>query len=303
MNSAQQMNPTERRKLITDYISTNPGCNQQDIVRHLEGKSSRQTVLNDIDQLEEDEIIYYITQKENSRDHNFYVQDDNILVSVSKELDEFDKNFFSALMKIKEKFDKLYLKTKKDHVIKKDQSIDETKGQNLVAFQPLLNVLSQSVEILYEVLDVYILRCVLIWPETIKKEDVIKRLYSILFSKISDIQLRMSKILSSFEAGNFYLVTQLSIYQRIYRTANFQRHLDDFKLLKINEIEPLLDSVWKINKDFLLHSCPEPVLYKWDFDYKKDNWKKLLDLQRKHPEQTYRNLVNQQLTYLSKPIE
>ena len=281
------MDPAQRRKLIIDYITANPGSNQQDIVRHLEDKSSRQTVLKDVDQLQEDEIIYYETQKENSRDHKFYVKDDNILVSVSKELDEFDKNYFSALTKIKEKFDKLYLKTKKDRVI------GETKEQNLVAFKPLLNVLSQSVEILYEVLDVYILRCILVWPNTVKKEDIIKKLYSIVISKISDIQFRMKEILSSFKAGNFYLVTLLSVYQRIYGTANLQRHLNDFKDVEISEIEPLLDSIWKINKDLLSNSCPEPALYKWDFDYEKDNWEKLLELQGKHPEQTYRNLAKQ----------
>jgi hypothetical protein len=170
-------------------------------------------------------------------------------------------------------------------------------------FKPLLKVLSQTVEILYEVLDVYILRCILVWPKAVKKEDIIKKLYSIVISKISYIQFRMSEILSSVKAGNFYLVTQLSVYQRIYGTANLQRHLDDFKDAEICEIEPLLDSIWKINKDLLPDSCPEPALYKWDFDYKKDNWKKLLDLQKKHPEQTYRNLVNKQLTYLSKPSE
>jgi len=281
------MDSAQRRKLIIDYLNANPGSNQQDIVRHLEGKSSRQTVLKDVGQLQEDEIIYYETQKENSRDHKFYVKDDNILVSVSKELDEFDKNYFSALTKIKEKFDKLYLKTKKG------RAIGETKEQNLVAFKPLLNVLSQSVEILYEVLDVYILRCILVWPNTVKKEDIIKKLYSIVISKISDIQFRMKEILSSFKAGNFYLVTLLSVYQRIYGTANLQRHLNDFKDAEISEIEPLLDSIWKINRDLLSNSCPEPALYKWDFDYKKDNWEKLLELQRKHPEQTYRNLAKQ----------
>jgi hypothetical protein len=281
------MDPAQRSKLIIDYLKANPGSNQQDIVRHLEDKISRQTVLKDVDQLQHDETIYYKKQKENSRDHNFYVKDDNILLSVSKELDEFDKNYFSALTKIKEKFDKLYLKTKKDHVI------SETKEQNLVVFKPLLNVLSQTVEILYEVLDVYILRCILVWPKAVKKEDIIKKLYSIVISKISDIQFRMSEILSSFNAGNFYLVTQLSVYQRIYGTANLQRHLNDFKDAEISEIEPLLDSIWKINKDLLSNSCPEPALYKWDFDYEKDNWKKLLDLQRKHPEQTYPNLTKQ----------
>jgi hypothetical protein len=285
------MNPAQRRKLITDYISANPGSNQEGIVRHLEGKSARQTVLKDVDQLLEDEIIYYETQKENSRDYNFYVKDDNILVSLSKELDEFDKNYFSVLMKIKAKFDELYLKRKKHHVIG-----ETSHPQNLVAFQPLLNVLSQSVETFYEVVDVYLLRCILKWPQTVKKEDIIKKLYSILFSKISDMQFRMSEILSSMKAGDFYRVTQLSVYRRIYATPNFQRHFDEFKAARINEIEPLLDSIWKIYRDFRQISFPEPALYKWDFNYEKNDWKKLLDIQRKHPEQTYRNLVNKQLT-------
>jgi hypothetical protein len=285
-----RLDPAQRRKLITDYISANPGSNQQDIVKHLEGKISRQTVLKGVHQLQEDGIIYYKIQKENSRDHNFYVKDDNILVSVSKELDEFDKNYFSALTKIKEKFDKLYLKTKKDHVI------GETKEQNLEVFKPLLNAISQLVETFYEVVDVYLLRCILKWPQTVKKEDIIKKLYSILFSKISDMQFRMSEILSSTKAGDFYRVTQLSVYRRVYATSNFQRHFDEFKSAGINEIEPLLDSIWKIYGDFRQISFPEPAIYKWDFNYEKDDWKKLLDLQRKHPEHTYRNLVNKQST-------
>lgn len=288
MNSTQPMTSAERRRLITDYISTNPGCNQQDIVRNFEGKISRQTVLNVVDELEEDDIIYYVTENENSRDHKFYVRDNNILVLVSKELEEFDKNFFSAITNVKNRFDKLYLKARREHIM------SETKEQNLEVFKPLLDAISQLVETFYEVVDVYLLRCILKWPQTVKRADIIKKLYSILFSKISDMQFRMSKILSSTKAGDFYRVTQLSVYRRIYATSNFQRHFDEFKSAGINEIEPLLDSIWKIYRDFRQISFPEPAIYKWDFNYEKDDWKKILDLQRKHPEHTYRNLVNKQ---------
>jgi hypothetical protein len=156
----------------------------------------------------------------------------------------------------------------------------------------VLNALFETVEIFYEFVDVYMLRCILKWPETVKKEDIIKKLYSILFSKINDMQFRISEKLRSTKAGDFYQITQLSVYQRIYRTDKFQRHVEKFNHVGIKEIDNVLDSLWSIDKDFRQTSFPEPLIYKWDFDYEKDNWKKLLDIQRKHPEQTYHNFVN-----------
>lgn len=279
------MDLEQRRKVIIEFITNNPGCNQQDIVRHLAGKVARQTALNTVDGLEEDKIIYWETLRENSRDHHHYVKQDNILVSVSRELDKFDKNFFSALIKVKRKFDRLYSETWRKH------GMPQAGAADLSPFQPVLNVLSQLVEIFYEVVDVYMLRCILKWPWTVKKDDVIKKLYSILFSKINYMQFRMSQILSSTKAGDFYSVMQLSVYQRIYATANIQRHFDKFKLAGIDEIDALLDTVWDINRDFRQISYPEPTIYKWDFNYEKDSWKKLLDLQRIHPDQTYQNFV------------
>lgn len=102
----------------------------------------------------------------------------------------------------------------------------EPQNVDLTALQPVLNALSQMVDIFYEFVDVSMLRCILKWPETVKKEDIIKRLYSILFSKINDMQFRMSEILRSTKAGDFYRVTQLSVYRRIYGTERFQRHLE-----------------------------------------------------------------------------
>ncbi len=212
----------------------------------------------------------------------------SILVSVTKELEEFDKKNFLLLKKITLKFDELYM-VSKPKIELGLQNVD------LTAFQPLLDALSQMVDIFYEFVDVCMLRCILKWPETVKKEDIIKRLYSILFSKINDIQFRMSEILRSTKAGNFYQIALLSVYQRIYGTTNFQRHLEKFKLAGIKEIDQVLDSLWDIHKDFRQLSFPEPKIYNWDFDYEKDDWKKLLDIQSKYPEQTYQNLVKKQL--------
>jgi hypothetical protein len=280
------MDLEERRKIIIEYIRNNPSCNQEKIVKYMEGKISRQTVLNTLDDLESDDMVYWKTQRQNSRDHKFFVKEDNILVSVSKELEEFDKSFFSMLTKVKQKFDKLYLHTKAQRA--KNQS-------RLSKFERLLNLLSQAVEIFYEIVDVYMLRCILKWPTIIKDQDTIKKLYSILFSKISDMQFRMSEILRSTRAGDFYPITQLTVFRKIYETENFLRHFDSFTRDGINEIESLLDSIWKIGRDFRPISFPEAGIYKWGFDYENESWKELLRLQREHPDHTYQKFVSKQL--------
>lgn len=282
------MDLEKRRKTIIEFVTDNPGCNQEDIVKHLAGKASRLTVLNTIIELEKENIIYWETVRENSRDHRFHVKHDNILVYVTKELEEFDKNFFFLLKGTTLKFDEIYM-ANKPKVELGPQNVD------LTVFQPVLDALSQMVDIFYEFVDVYMLRCILKWPETVKKEDIIKKLYSILFSKIIDMQFRMSKILRSTKAGDFYPITQLSVYRRIYETEKFQRHLEKFNLVGIKGIDEVLDSLWDIHKDFRQTSFPEPWIYNWNFDYEKDSWKKLLDIQRKHPEQTYHNSVRKQL--------
>ena len=281
------MDREERRKIIIVNIRNNPGCNQEKIVKYLEGKISRQTVLKTLDELESDDMVYWVTQRQNSRDHKFFVKEDNILVSISKELEEFDKSFFSMLTKVKQKFDKLYLNTKAER--------PKSQAKQLSHFELILKLLSQSVEIFYEIVDVYMLRCILKWPIIIKDQDTIKKLYSILFAKIADMQFRMSEILRSTRAGDFYSITHLTVFRRIYETENFLRHFDSFTTGRIKEIDAVLDSVWKIGIDFRPISFPEPGIYKWDFDYEKQSWKELLVLQRKHPDHTYQKFVSKQL--------
>lgn len=283
------MNQQERRRIIVEYITNNPGCNKQKVVKSLEQRLSRVPVLNTIEELKEDGIVYQLTEKENSREHKLYVNTANILVSVANELKEFEEVFFSLLRKVKEKFDALYLD------VKVQQSTDPSK-RDLSKMHPILNLISESFHIFYDVVDVYMIRSLMVWPKVIQDKDILKKLYSTIFTKIADMQLHMSEILRTTMAGDFNPIIQLFISGKIHATRKFIEHIEAFRNSNMEkELEPVLYSTWKITGEYKQFAFPEPYLFKWNFNYDTDDWKKLVELQTQHPEQTYRNLVNEQL--------
>lgn len=66
-----------------------------------------------------------------------------------------------------------------------------------------------------------------------------------------------------------------------------------------------MDSLWEVNKEIQAYAYPEPRLYGWkgEFEYYKDDWRKLLELTKKHPDQTLFKLKIPTAGLLNKPIE
>jgi hypothetical protein len=284
------MDQQEKRRIIIEYITNNPGCNKQKVVKSLEPRLSRVPILNIIQELDEDGIVYQVTEKENSREHKLHVNAGNILVSVENELKEFEEAFFSLLGKVKEKFDELYLD------VKAQQPTDPSK-RDLSKMHPILNLISESFHIFYDVVDVYMIRSLMVWPKTIQDKDILKKLYFTIFTKIADMQLHMSEILRTTMAGDFNPIIQLFISGgKLYATKKLMDHFEAFRNCNMEkELEPVLYSTWNITGEYKQMAYPEPFLFKWAFNYDTDDWKKLIELQRRHPEQTYRNSINQQL--------
>jgi hypothetical protein len=283
------MEEQERRRTIIEYIANNPGCNKQKVVKALEGRLSRVPVLKIIEEIEQDDIVNRLTDRENSREHKLYVNNNNIVVTVSNELKEFEEAFFSSFRKVKEKFEALYLETWTQY------SSDLSKC-DLSKMHPIVNLISELFHIFYEVVDIYMIRSMMVWPKKIQDRDILKKLYSIIFTKIADMQLRMSDLLSTTVAGDFNPINQLSIRGKIYSTKKLMEHFDNFRNCNMEkEIEQVLNSTWRISNEYKQVVYPEPNLFKWDFNYQIDDWKKLIKLQKQHPDQTFPNLVNEQL--------
>jgi len=277
------MENDQKRRLITDYIYNNPDCNQESVVKAMDGILSRVPVRNTIKELCEDKVVSIKKENQNSRDQQLSINTGNILFTVSRELDDFDKSFCVLLKKVGKEFDRLYLKNKQG-------------SRDLAKMQPILNLLSECFHIFYEIVDSYLVRSVLQWLKVIGGREFKKQIYSTVFTKIADIHLRMSETLSSTKAGYLASFAEISFQRRIYSTENLVRHFDSFVNCGMeNEIKDVLDSIWNINNDFKQLAYPEPVLYGWKFDYGVDGWKKLIEMQKQYPDKTYYRAIKAHL--------
>jgi hypothetical protein len=154
--------------------------------------------------------------------------------------------------------------------------------------------MTELLRIFYEVVDSYMVRSLMFWSNKVQDKDALKKLYSIVFTKISDIQLHIYQVFGSTLAGSFNPPLLQSALRKIYSTEHMKEHYDSFRRLNMeNEISAVLDCIWKMNSECKIAAYPESVLYKWNFNYDKDDWRKLLILQKKHPRETYHHSIEQ----------
>jgi hypothetical protein len=207
--------------------------------------------------LKEDGIVEEIVEKPNSREHKLFLSEDNLIVRVTSELEEFEKSYRGLLKKLKERSNKIdfsaiaaelsikemdpklwsatdferyleyddkivsevnrisKLRTKLAHELarRKSQSniVDRNTENEITSFRDEVklvlkkleksgNVFSSIGPILFNLLiDAYSCRSTLIWPQIIKDKQTLSKLYSIVYTKIAEIQLRLTEFLRPFE--------------------------------------------------------------------------------------------------------
>ena len=276
-----QMNSEQRDKIIIGFISNNQGCKAQDIVDGLKDQLSRKPIFDTLDELIKKGIVQ--DKSKNRRDHRFFIDAYNLLVSVPKELEEFENAFFSLVGKAKQQFDNEYLSIKK--------SSSQTDPSS---FGPILPLLSAPIHIFYDVVNVLLIRALKVWPLRVQDKDALKELFTMVFTKIADMQLRISEIYRSAYAGDMNPVFHSQILlSRLYATQKMIEYFETFdKLGQKKEIESVLDALWNIYDDYRYNAFPEPSLYKWNFNYTTDDWTKLIELQKQYPDQTFGKYVD-----------
>jgi hypothetical protein len=139
----------------------------------------------------------------------------------------------------------------------------------------------------------YIFRNLLKWSVSIADKEILRRLNSLVFTRIAEMQLRMNENLGSTLVGNFNLISQyVFISTKIYATDKLKNYIESYtKLGMKKEIEQLMVPLWKINEDLQEASYPEAREYGWDFQYQKDDWRIFLELQKRNPDQTHDNFA------------
>jgi hypothetical protein len=192
------MDESQRKKTIIEFITNNPDCSKESVNRYMNGlhAASRATTIKDLSDLENDEIININRQKQNSRDVKLRVNSGNIVVLVTIELEQFEKAFVALLNKVRTEFDNTYSDIKKIHP-------NNLSKKDLSKVNPILESMTELLRIFYELVDSYMVRSLMFWSNKVQDKDALKKLYSIVFTKISDIQLHIYQVFGSTLAGSF----------------------------------------------------------------------------------------------------
>ena len=168
--------------------------------------------------------------------------------------------------KIKQKTDRLYVPSP-------NRLPDEYFELSILAYRLFENMLQS-----------YITRYIGIWPREFQnKKDVLNKLILIVFNRIASWKEQLPKI---DVEGTDYYGDQFMIF-RLKGTEYLKSFHDESKRLGLTEeMESVLDAIWMINLDVQIYAYPEPRLFSWkEFEYYEDDWRKLLEVAKKHPEE------------------
>jgi hypothetical protein len=175
------------------------------------------------------------------------------------------------------------------------------------SYQSLLNSL-------FRIVDSYIFRFLIKWSNSNLKENDKLQLFQIIFSTISKILIKIPKFFKRTTLNNGSPDLRGPINKRLegakplltLKKLFYEYNIDDEvnkdiveildldndpkvylrKILSENNVEyqvnRVIEDIWNIDKEICEDIYQEPLIYNFDFDHKKDNWKQLLEKYKPH---------------------
>lgn len=268
-----QLSETDRGKIVVEFVEQNQGCTMEEIVNGLYETISRGPLFQIVKQLVSDGVL--IDNKEDRRSHRYLVNKTSILASVQLELDTFEKSFFNLV----------------DSII----TIGKQEYDKEFGYAYISNELSEAISIFHSVVTSYLFRCLMMWQKKIKDKKTLEKLCSIIFPKLADLEARLIERLPNDDI-NVKIASRYDTRKRLYGTLDliyYHKHFNNLKMSK--EIEPVLDAIWKINKDLQQIIYPEPGFYKWQFNYGQDDWRKLLHIYHEKGNKKYKRILSRDM--------
>jgi hypothetical protein len=272
------LNEENRRKIIVDLISEHQGCNAEYVKNGVKDYIGSVKVFRILKDLKEENIVIGKKSKPNSREIQLYINNDNLLVSVPRELEEFEKAFFTLLEKAKSEYERRYFS-----IVSRTYPYIDSQSE----FIMIMPLIIQPLQIFHEMVNVYTAYSILLWPKKIQDKDTLRELYTVVFTKIANMQVRTVEILRSLYPSEVAQVNIIILNARfldnVYARKNIVEHHETFiKFGMQKEIESVLDTMSKINPKYKKNAYYEPVIYGWDFG-EGDDWRRLMKLLQ-HPD-------------------
>jgi hypothetical protein len=231
----------EKRKDVMNFIRDNQGCKAQDIVDGLKQVVglSRVPIFDILVELVKEGAV--TDEKVNRREHRFFLNDDNPLVSVPRELDQFKGYFFKLIDEVNSLFG-----TKiEEHL--RENNVDDLEWKMLSPATKKSSILYSLLELYQHLVGMYILRSLTIWPNKIKSKETRTKLFTEVFNRFQEIQLKLTSkpFAPSNEVGHYDIATD-SLFE--LRPNILDDIANNFHRIGVDkQFEPVLDFLWEIS--------------------------------------------------------
>jgi hypothetical protein len=290
MNRMQfEISDAQRRIHIINYISTHQGCTKADLERGLKDLISKKTIDKCVREMINEKILFEEKEKPNSRDHKLYVYENNPLVSVPNEIEQFKNAFFPFFNKIINRYENtLFIRALED-IQDQEGKRSTIHTPKLLSDERIAELNTLRLSMFFRMIDSYLFRSILIWPKQIQDKETRRKLYENVFTKIADMLINITE-LHEEDPHSSYFSTRMSksqledhIYERLGGVNSLYRYHEIYKKVRMQkEVEAVIDSLWNIDKPIQKLIYQEPEIYNFNFDYGSDDWRKLLELYRLH---------------------
>jgi hypothetical protein len=273
--------PEQRQLVIMQYLGGHQGSTKSDIARGLRGIVSKKTIDKLVNEMVENKIIEEKKEKKNARNIKLYLKEDNLLVSVTLQLDEFVNAFESLFFYIIENIKNIQTNKFPDRSDKELSAMDDANFYSLL----------QCINILDRVSNAYTAYAVIVWPKRMQDEEDFRTLFSLVFNKLASLRFYVSNTLGKTFSEKYSEIGNLPILRETYATDLLQLSVKRFNNANLQiESEPLISSIWNIHKGIAWWAFPEPRLYNWKFSIDEGH-KRFLQLCKQNPEQRRDNLT------------
>ncbi|HEY6667698.1 MAG TPA: hypothetical protein VI033_00955 [Candidatus Nitrosopolaris sp.] len=282
----------EYRELI-EFISSNQGCTAEQLVEGLKDKVSRVPVYERLKILLKEGVVK--DESTNRRDYRLYVDRNNPSISIPQQLENIEKRF-KNLLNESEPYWTQFEKTMDKASDKVAYDSDPDLFIELITATGLRSY-SAPTMILQIISDSIIIHSTTIWISKFHDKDALNKLFANVYIKLASLTSHYLSYLSNIQYGHLERIK--------FGGAAFNRAFSPIQLMYVSrstykeigmlgEVELLLDSLWIFNKDVQKLLFPEIEIYKWDFKYEVDDWRKLLEIYENNPTQTAHNFYLQE---------
>lgn len=222
-------------------MADNPGCSKAAVVRGFIKEASRITVLNRLDTLEVEDYIVTRKDKPNSQIYKIFLNENNLLVTETADLEHFKKVFSEMLETLVTRSDQLEMLWHK--VRRQSPPHEYLKPSDLI------------LPIYSHLMGVYIAKSVEEWPKKIKDPDALKHLYQHIFTQLYEIESFILDILGRIgkvQRTDFNLLPAIFNNSFLFTPERLDTLVYVFDRYNfINEATPVIDSLWKTCSGFL----------------------------------------------------